>query len=58
MEENEWERAVKDACMCVFLDWAGLTPREVLQKLLLITEQMALDPSISKGAQELLSRPR
>lgn len=53
-----WKNAVTDAMTVNHLDWTGMTPREAVAKLLEVETQMALDPSVSAAAKELVERGR
>lgn len=58
MDRNEWRDAVTDQCVIVHLDWDECDARGTLAKLLCLSNQIALDPLVSREAAQLIARGR
>lgn len=52
-EPDPWKDVVTDACTVNHLDWDENDPRSTLAKLIMVSVQQALDPSISEAARKL-----
>ena len=55
---QQWKEVVIDACVVNCIGWDENDPRKTLSDLIGWEVQIALDPKVSKEAQELVSRVR
>lgn len=55
-DRTSWKEAVIEACIVYHIDWTEGDPKATLNRLLALNAQMALDPLISKEAQDLIER--
>lgn len=53
-EVNEWREAVIDACVIDCINWYEDDPRKTIHQLCAYEQDIALDPLVSRDAQNLI----
>lgn len=57
-DDNAWKEAVIEACVVNHLSWDEDDPRATLRNLINWETKVALDPKVSKAAQDLIELGR